>query len=291
MFCKLKKNGIIGEVYDPTEEKYKSDHVDSLLPHLLDEVTEVEDGVTVGDLLNILSHYKKEINENLISYTGGIQIDPFIEENNKEEGSDPSFKVDHVVFKRHGELTKEEDDDLEPLKEYVERIDVFGIKGGDDTQYGISFSPMNELSNALISLDESYYIHYFNSIYEEKSFDPNWMKIDKRPFSLIDIIGSFLWEITFNGYPDNREERIKEIDKDHKLENNEDPKLEYDGFIIEEMQIDIQERKLEKLIDNEQYEKAEKVRNRIEELKSEVFKKRGENYEIKRPFSDIRKKR
>lgn len=293
MFCKLTKNGVVGRGYDPDKGEYEMGVVDSLLPYLLHEVTEVEDGFTVRDLLNILKEHKKEVNEDLVAYTCGIQIDPFIDELEKEKENDPG--IDRVVFQRYAEIDKDEDDDLEPFKKYEERINVHGMKNGEDTHYAIDFVSMNEIADSIIELEESFYIHYHNRIYEEKDFGFYWMKIDKRPFTLIDVIGSFLWEITFNGYPDNRQERIDTINErsegyDDEIEAAEEDIEEERTFMVEEMELEFQEEKLEKLLEKEEYEKADKVRKRIEDIKEEIFRVKGKDYEIKKFFSDVKQK-
>ena len=276
MFCELTKEGIKGRVYNPDKEKYERGLVSSILPYLQDEITHVEEGLTVHDFLMILNEHKEEINEHFVSYTNGFKLGPYIEDlKNETTGS----KLDKLVFKWYSEITKKENDELEPYTEYYDRVDVVGKKKGDEENYGVSFSSMGDLADAEVQLKKDYYICFNNHIHEEFSIDPYWMEIHEKAFKLIDVIGSFLKEITFNGYPDNREERINDINE------RIDDTSERTSFLSEELTLEMEEEKMQRFIEEEKFEKANKTQKRIDELKKKIYEINGEDYEIKKPFS------
>lgn len=92
-----------------------------------------------------------------------------------------------------------------------------GLREKDNNPgWTIDFIPLNELKDACLKLNPKISFSYTD-------YGDRW-KEDRKPktihffkgikeFLFEDIIGAFLHEITFCGYPEHRKQRIEELDK------------------------------------------------------------------------------
>jgi hypothetical protein len=216
----------------------------------------IEENVTLEDIFDALYNLE-DIEISFNPWTRGHEFEPFY----NELKSVPKKENDIISlhFGWVAEVTEWENDDCEMENEMYEYVNMSGISD-DGNFYGLDFTPLSELKDCTISLDSKWKLvkNYTETIFETK-----------KEFNLGDIIGTLLYEISFHGYPENREETSESLKETmDRIENGEEETISW-----ENVQVDFLEKQLERLVEEEKYEKAEKIRKRIEELKN------SENYE------------
>ena len=195
MSLKLTKDKkIISDYYGEVKE---IDPIDILRVAYLEPVSEV-DGWTLEDIFDLVYPLK-----DIWSDLAGCNFEPFYKELKSEmvllkpEDIDHLNKIDYIKVYRNLEL---EDDGL-----LTESIHVSGIgKDGDSDKYAIGFSPLYSIKNLKIVISDNFEI---NKLY---SMDPPIFKA-KKPINLLEIIWAILWEISFHGVPEDRDEFIEEL--------------------------------------------------------------------------------
>lgn len=241
MYLNFKKDGIY----------YGKEKIESIFPYLKTEVHGIED-MTLEDLFDILNEYEDEVDACFLSFTRGHLLKPFYE----EIKSDNKEKNDYTELNFHWNVDnyEYENDELEIEKELFENITITLRKVGDTDNYAVSFINLSEIKSVVITLNLDYIIRdkNYNSILETRKFP-----------SLFELIGNFLYEITFDGYPEQREERSKELMK--RYEEIDDSIQEY--FSLDDLKLEMMEKQLQRFIDEEKYEKAEVIKKRINDIK------------------------
>lgn len=175
----------------------------------LGEVVEVGEDVTFERLFDVIIFHKDFFNILFNTEMDGLTIDDFILDYEKKyELLFPNQKYKLRLFW---------DVALYEINEEIEYYDypVFGAFGKIDTRVkgeeypiNISFSSLSQFRKELVTLDNSFEIQNSNSHMDEieASFKANY-----RPFTLYELFGSILHEITQFGNPDERDKALKEV--------------------------------------------------------------------------------
>lgn len=220
--------------YNPKHKEYRKEEVVSLIP-FLNNVIQIEPDVTLYDFFHFLSRDKSLIQTIFASHMGHFLLSPYLEELEKnydekeEENSEKlvcielSWIVDSFCYsefynenKDNKELNRIFGEPSPPTKESDNKneidiyIDVHGI--GDDpdrTFYGIEFTPLYKLKDLPIHLNTNFKIKKRNV--KSKNKKPKILIEGEKEFSVYDVIGSILSEITFCGFPEDRDDRWEEI--------------------------------------------------------------------------------
>ena len=257
----IKKSGeIIGKNYEGEEEIVQD------ISLWLGAILKLEEGIKFQTFFDLLIPHKKFINKVFYSQTGGWQIDHFLKEWEKPEkkrkdGLDIDLLEVYWSFE-FMEYTQ---------KKYEDEVYFYpGFHGwGDwnDPQFpdtkgsiGISFTPINELKNIPLVLNTKV------SIYKDIKDHKNPHIEGSKKFTLYDVIGAILHEISWNGGPEKRDEELKDLKEITYAARTEI--MEGKTISFGKLQLEFLEKDLKEALEEEDYEEAEVIKKEIEEIKS-----------------------
>jgi hypothetical protein len=183
---------------------------ENLLQYIFTEPIGQVDGWTLRDLMNLIMPHKEVLGE-----MAWCNVDAFYAEMQKPKPEQPSWIAEKVTYIEVSQVAEIPRWDPDHLNEYM---DVTG-KGEDPSdRYALEFTPVNELADLPIKINETYKItrELDASPWEETIFET------KKPMYLLDVIWALLWEISFAGSPDQRDAKWGEIEK-AKIEADEHP--------------------------------------------------------------------
>jgi hypothetical protein len=223
---------------------YEGDDILESLGSSCHFTTFIEDNVTLEDIFDSLIKYEEEVNVLFSPYTRGFKLRPYYEELKKNP--DKETDITYLDVSRYFESFEYEDDDCKITNELNQSITITGF--AEEMPYNIGLSHLNNLKNLPILLDKKV-------MFGDKQYEMD--------FTLMEVIGAILYEISYHGYPEDRNSVSEDLNE---IAENIDSGTEK-TISMDEMLIDFYEKELERLIENEKYEKAEKVKKHIEELK------------------------
>jgi len=260
----IRKNGVYYENnYSPDANEYVFTKVDSFVPYL-NEVIHIDSEVTLECLFDLLERDEDIINIIFGSHMGHHPIRPFIDEikskcipesQEEMEYIDCCWVSEQFDYKRFyerfkdekrseqdeelfGELEEPSDDESNEINIYV---DIHGVgpyqpfEGEEDhykegyvppetSTYAIEFTPLYRLKHLPIKLNTSFVMkeeHYDNKEHVVASGD--------MEFTVFEVFGAILSEITFSGLPEERDEKWKDVTDsidEYKKEFDEDEERE-----------------------------------------------------------------
>lgn len=261
----LKKTGL----YTRFGKKYSK--IDKPISYYFHYKPVIEKDFTVLNLMEILKEYEKEVNLVFMSYTRGFEIAPYYEEmnlpikkaiKNKLISLEYSWKTD--VY-NHNEFGK-------PKYEIEEKVTIMGkAVSNNNPGFSLHYWPLNEIKEAVFKLDnfiELSHIDYGEIWEEDREIKKTTFLKGIKEFTFEDIIGTFLEELTIDGYPEQikklkvlLKERLKQS-KNEILTPHEVMKLHWN----KESLIDLQKKKDSK----NKTLKIEKLEKEIEYLEKEI---------------------
>lgn len=217
-----------------------------LIKYLAEDV-ELEDGVTFGRIFDLILLHKNTFNIIFYAKLYGYDIGSF-EKQFKLEDNREDKNIDYLYVSRGFEhmLIGGED-----TWNYWYNFNGYGSWNqkddeGNETYGGISISltPLNELKNIPIKIiDELDVVVDNGKKYEEiKTIKEKFksLHVAHYPISLFNFIGAILYEITYHGEPESKDEIKNELDNTIKRIKNGDEKLyelkkdENDRFFFED---------------------------------------------------------
>jgi len=197
------------------------------------------DGITLGDLFNFV-----EKNQDIKDFMGLYSHNRFIDEyhfaasepiSNDDENKDdiiefieiyPEVNVDVVDLElwegshMHG-IGKKSDEDKQKLIDWGHSPDQIP----DTTNYAIGYTPMNELVHLPVKL-------YFDGFFynnDEPGDTSKYTDFKKNGWTLLDILDTIYYEISFHGSPENTKKVLEEL-KESVANIDEDDLSEYKSF-------------------------------------------------------------
>jgi hypothetical protein len=184
------------------------------LPYYLYDIVKIGKNVTFERIFDLIIKHKNLFN--VIFGWGamhGHEIDSFIEEYNKESTStdldylEVFFSTDYWDFK-----------DKKSKKEIEFYSGLHGIKKDEEFVYAIDFRPLNEIKKLPIKIKKN--ISFYDWV---KVNEPKKLLEGEIEMKLFDFIGAILYEITWNGTPENRDERFDDLkERTDKIERGEE---------------------------------------------------------------------
>lgn len=222
----------------PEHEDYKREKVDSVIPHLI-EVLRFEEDFTLEDFFNIV---RADIAlETVFSgQLGNHPLAPFIEEIDKDCLEESREEMDYIELSWVAEqfdyalFYRQHKDDVNlgdisvPLDEGNEisiYVDVHGWGKADEERvtegveyegYAIEFTPLYRMKHLPIKLNFAF------NIYPKNMEEGDAIIEGEREFTVFDVFGSILSEISFVGLPEDRDREwrdiidIEEEDREHR---------------------------------------------------------------------------
>ena len=205
---KLFKNKIIYEnTYSPGQEEYVKKEIDNVIPYLT-EVIEIDDDFTLEDFFKIIEKDIELYEVVFSSHLGHHSLKPFIDDIHKEvEVEDEDMKVEYLECTWNAEVA-----DWGDGKEFEIDTMFHGWGSWYDDYFkkketggmAIGFSSLFELKNLQLKLNEDFIL------YDGKTFKT--IRKGKRKFTVYDVFGVILDEISFYGSPENKDEILKETE-------------------------------------------------------------------------------
>lgn len=232
------------------------------LPYYLDYTLSIEDGVNVEDLLTILNNNSGVIDEHFLSKTRGFKIKPYFDDMVKTP-TNIETECKYVEFYwLVDEYSFKEENRLECYTSF------HGISKVDDVAWGLSYSPICEWKHLPLKVNKTFDISYYST---RKNKMISKLKLDKD-FTLRDFISGFLNEITFHGYPEHRDQFMKNLEEMEKdIESGE---VEF--IPMEKMLLGWEEELHDIAVSEERYEDASQHLKKIKKLKKELKKMNNE---------------
>jgi hypothetical protein len=241
----LSKDGIrFTNHYNPNCDKYVDKMVDSLIPFLREEVT-LSDDYTLEDLFKVLEKNLYEYNIIFNSELGHHPLECYVEDIN--EPFDP-IEDDDIEYLEVQWICTCEDWESQGYKKLKKEIQFYfdfhgwgtwyhdensphskGTKGG----IAIEYTPLKELKYLPLKIKTKTEIRLEDGTFEK---DENGKFVDKilfsgdRYFSVYEFVAAILYEISWGGSPENRDEVFKKITQDCKeakeaIENGDESKF------------------------------------------------------------------
>ena len=237
--------------------------IEKPLSYYLNEYPKIEKGFTLGDLMEILKQNEVAVDLLFMAYTRGFVLGAYYQEMQLESLKQDKSKIAEIEFgwRTDIENTKEFGKPKYELSEYV---NITGRVKDETTNYSLSFVSLNELKDATITLNKNIHYNYYDL---GDKWDEDRKIVDKtffkgiRNFTLRDIIGAFLNEITFYGYPEQADEMASDLEKRSKNFKNKKT------FRIEELQLDMAKKHFERI---EKKKLTRKNILRLEKLSKEI---------------------
>ena len=250
--------------------------IDQPFSYYLNEYPKIDKGFTVGDLMQILKQNENAVDLIFMSHTKGFSLSPYYQEMELASLKQDKSKITTIEFGWRTDIsnTKEVGKPKYELSEYV---NIIGRIDNEKTNYSLSFVSLNELKDAVIKLDKNiHYNHYdLGDLWDEnrKTVEKTFFK-GIRNFTLQDIIGAFLNEITFYGYPEQADEVASDLEKTSKNYKNQKT------FRIEELQLEMAKKSFDSIQKKKQ---TKKNILRLEKLSKEITYLEKIVTEIKNP--------
>lgn len=212
----ITKEGIIySNDYNPKCDDYVRKSVDSLIPYLCERI-EVEEGLLFGDILKLIEAEKEIMEVVFASHMGHHPLQPYIDDWSKdyektEEDMEIEFlrciwAVDESIYEGETEIN------IAIHFDGWGKWDDYDDGSGEDKEHfgGISvgFTSFSCLKQLPFKLDTNMRIH---PDYSKESAEP--ILEGKSVFSVYDVIGTILYEMTFYGLPERRDKEFKDLNQ------------------------------------------------------------------------------
>lgn len=222
----LSKDGIrYTNNYNPDCDEYVNKLVDSLIPHLRCQVV-VHDGFTLEDLFKILETEVKKYDIIFGSDLGNYPLSLYIDDINKDAGEVDSegmkflevywsMRCEDYEARGHKDWTKDiqvsadfhgwgtwPDDEHSPYPDNVE--------GG----FAIEFTPLAELKHYPLKIRTLTKIYLDDGKFEKDEDGNMSEKVlfeGEKYFSVFEFLSAILYEISWGGSPELRDEEMEEI--------------------------------------------------------------------------------
>ena len=232
----LKKSGL----YTRSSKIYKK--IERPISYYMLHTPKFEKGFTVADLMLILKKYENDVNLMFLAYTRGFEFHPFFEEMNLPLEKESENSIQYLEFSWSASVDNFNEFG-KPKYEIEEYIHVSGKKEGEKQGYSIGFTSLNVLKNTTFKLNNKieYSTIHSGEIWEQRKSVIKVFLKGTKSFNFENIVGAFLNEITYFGYPSHR---IEENDKlDEVYENLDRSEL----IPMEKIQLEWKEKDLERL--------------------------------------------
>lgn len=226
---------------------------------------------TLGNLMQHLMKYELQVDLIFLPYTRGFKLKPFYKEMQKPIKKVNENPIIRLEFSWNGEIDNFKEFG-EPKYEISEYVHVTGKKENDEERYGIGFTSLKKLKNANLILKNSIeykYTDFGNRWEEKKPVEIEFFKGIKE-FTFENIVGAFLHEISFHGYPKSRKKASSDLKK--QAENCENEKgTPFEVLLLEWAEKDFIRWQNKKDSEHKAH-KLEALTKEIEYLKNELVK-------------------
>lgn len=259
----LIKNGAIDVIRWNSDIKlYQNKPIENeKFPWFYDDIVEFANDLTVEGFMNAFEPFFEVIDTHFVAYTRGFKIREYYKQMLQPVSPEESDEISHVEIYWGCDITEYED--LSAGKTDVD-LELFGSFHGigkiDECNYGLSMSPLNEWKHYQIKLNPTINCTKFQKYPDKSAEIITVFKADKK-FRLYDVLRYFFFELTWYGYPSDAKkfaDHLIQISDD--IESGKEKLVELD---LEEMQIEHLQVELKEAIENDNFEGASRIRDRI----------------------------
>lgn len=206
---------------------------DSGLVNWLTEEVEFVADFTFHDFFKHLLREKDVLNKVFFSSLKGYKIEDYKDDIEKPKVYDKDFVLSGVQVGWRVEIRKDECDIACGFHgvgsgEYADRENAI------ETAYGMSMTPLSEYADKPFKLNRNFIIEDYQNKVVDKILK------SKRTFTLFDVIHAVLYEITWDGNPQERDIRSKELDE--RIKKSEKDIAEGNCYSMEEVMERIESR-------------------------------------------------
>ena len=180
---------------------------DEIIGYFSEEV-ELGESVTFERMFEIIIENKEKLNDIYNSCLGGYSLLPFINEINDipTEKSD----MDYLEIFWHSDKS---DNDITIVSGLhgmgLTASDEGPYKKGDSIAYAVDFTPLNNLKYLNLRLNKEVIIMNY-----DRTDDENFqIELGNKSFTIFDLFYAILYEISWNGDPSGRENRLSELEE------------------------------------------------------------------------------
>lgn len=188
-------------IYDRHTKKgtttYDVDITDDALYHLYDHCN-IELGTTFKDILLLVERIN---NYDALSplLTGGPWLKEMVEEGLTESEKKQDIKI--IFMNWSTNITNDIYMTDRPI--FNINVDVYGAKRDSLETYALDFTPLNELTDCIVSVDVDFRVM-------DNRDDRDEVVVDVcRDYTLLDILRGLFWELSFHGSPKMRTEKLE----------------------------------------------------------------------------------
>ncbi len=207
----------------------------------------IDEDVTVEDIMNFLYSCIETTDFIFDSSLGGYSFISFYNDMKTEEiteisisGIEVSHEIDFVT----------DDEDFFSIARFRGVADNFDL-------YSVEFLPISSYKNLKVKLNKKYCV--------KKMIDDKELVVlnTTKPFTLFEVIHSMLYEMSYYGEPQDREAALDEVAEAFGLEKENAGEM----FRLKDRDtVDNMKKDLQILIDQEKYEDAAKLRDKIKSM-------------------------
>ena len=188
---------------------------DEIIGYLSEEV-ELGESVTFERLFEIIIENKEMFNDIYHSCLGGYSLAPFIDEVDDIPTEKSELKFLEIFW--HSDKSDNEISMVSGLHGIgVETSDNSPYNKGDSIIYAVDFTPLNNLKYLIVRLNKDVII----MDYDRKDDEKFQIELGRKSFTIFDLFYAILYEISWNGDPDGREDRLSEIEKSIEVSEKE----------------------------------------------------------------------
>ena len=234
----------------------------------LNKLVEIKEDVTVEDFMNHLKKFEKEIDYSFVAFLNQIPFNVFYEDMKNTLG-EGSADLEAVEMLWNAEIINQQLIVNGTLRGWLTPKKAEELEINPDIPQDISFLPLFLWKNALIELNE---VLVLRDMGELENLTETILYEGFYRWTFFEFMSNFLQEISINGTPEEREKFLLEIeDKSYKLDELAKDK-EQAEFWLNAIQIELEEKKekLQKALDEEEYESIYKIKDAIQALEQEI---------------------
>ena len=283
----------LDEMVENEVRKHMKKIKDSELSHHMGDLVEFSDGLTFSRVFELIIKNKDIFNNIFKTNLNGVTIDDFIADFKKKPSKKKKIPITLLIFWYcvYDSYMSTDDDEEEEFT-VIHEIPTFGgVDLGQDAKItkeavdiALSYASLSDLKDYTIRMDGSIQFAKYDGGTEAPKLI---FACDVKFFTLFDLIGGILDEVTAKGKPDERdekkkmlEEKMKELNKSMKKKSKDTVDIDASSIIngvknhiidgnlkstksLDSMKIEELIEEQEKAAEDENYEKAAKIRDII----------------------------
>lgn len=186
----------------------------NIITNYLSDYVELGESVTFKRLFEIISYNVDKFNQIFFSTLGGYKLEPFLQ----EIENNPTEKIESDYLEIYWYSDKY-DNEISILTS----LHGLSNKEDDDNSYALDFVSLNNLKNCIVKINKEV------SIIEYTNEEIKTIELGEKTPTLFELFNAILYEITFHGGPQDKQERFESLEESVKeidLENSKTYSLE-----------------------------------------------------------------